>query len=66
MQTPAAGLNIGVDIAKDAIVVACSEGVFPVREVGNQRGIHRHRFNLGIAGPIHRLGEARPKASAIV
>jgi hypothetical protein len=37
MQTPAAVLNIGVDIAKDTIVVACSEGSFPVRELVNQR-----------------------------
>ena len=37
MQTPSAVLNIGVDVAKDAIVVACSEGSFPVREVANQR-----------------------------
>jgi hypothetical protein len=29
-------LNIGADVAKDAIVVACS-GSFPVREVANQR-----------------------------
>jgi transposase len=37
MQTPSAVLNIGVDIAKDTIVVACFEGSFPVREVANQR-----------------------------
>ena len=37
MQTPSAVLNIGADVAKDAIVVACSEGSFPVREVANQR-----------------------------
>jgi len=37
MQSPSAALNIGADIAKDAIVVACSEGSFPVREVANQR-----------------------------
>jgi len=35
MQTPSAVLNIGADVAKDAIVVACSEGGFPVREVAN-------------------------------
>jgi len=29
MQTPAAVLNIGVDVGKDTIVVACSEGSFP-------------------------------------
>ena len=37
MQSPSAVLNIGVDVAKDAMVVACSEGRFPVREVANQR-----------------------------
>ena len=37
MQTPSAVLNIGVDVAKDTIVAACSEGSFPVREVANQR-----------------------------
>ena len=37
MQTLSAVLNIGVDVAKDTIVVACSEGSFPVREVANQR-----------------------------
>ncbi len=36
-QTPAAVLNIGADVGKDAIVMACSEGSFPVREVANQR-----------------------------
>ena len=37
MQSPFTVLNIGADVAKDAIVVACSEGRFPVREVANQR-----------------------------
>jgi transposase len=37
MQTLSAPLNIGADVAKDTIVVACSEGGFPVREVANQR-----------------------------
>ena len=37
MQSPSAVLSIGADVAKDAIVVACSEGSFPVREVANQR-----------------------------
>jgi transposase len=37
MQSPSAVLNIGADVAKDAIVVACSEGSFPVREIANQR-----------------------------
>jgi transposase len=37
MQTPAVVLNIGADVAKDEIVVACSEGSFPVRQVANKR-----------------------------
>jgi transposase len=37
MQTPSVVLNIGADVAKDEIVVACSEGSFPVREVANRR-----------------------------
>ena len=37
MQTPSAQLNIGVDVAKDSVVVACSEGAFHVREVANER-----------------------------
>jgi len=37
MQTPSAVLNIGADVAKDEIVVACSEGSFPVRTLANQR-----------------------------
>ena len=37
MQSPSVVLNIGVDVAKDTMVVACSEGSFPVREVANQR-----------------------------
>ena len=37
MQTPSVVLNIGADVAKDAIVVACAEGTFPVREIANQR-----------------------------
>ena len=37
MQTSSVVLNIGADVAKDMIVVACSEGSFPVREIANQR-----------------------------
>ena len=37
MQTPSAVFNIGADVAKDEIVVACSEESFPVRKVANQR-----------------------------
>jgi transposase len=31
-------LNIGVDVAKDAVVVACATQSFPVHSVANQRG----------------------------
>ena len=37
MQTPTEVLNIGADIAKDEIVVACSQGSFPARTLANQR-----------------------------
>src|SRR5208282_2234264 len=37
MQTTSAVLNIGADVAKDEIVVACSEGSFLVRKVANRR-----------------------------
>ncbi len=37
MQTPTIVLDIGADVAKDEIVVACSEGSFPVRKLENQR-----------------------------
>lgn len=37
MQTQSEVLNIGADVAKDEIVVACSEGSFPVRKIANQR-----------------------------
>ena len=37
MQTSSAVLNIGADVAKDTIVVACSEGSFPAREIASQR-----------------------------
>ena len=37
MQTPTEIINIGADVAKDEIVVACSEGSFPVRKLANQR-----------------------------
>jgi transposase len=39
MQTPFEVLNIGADVAKDEIVVACSEGSFPVRKIANQRAV---------------------------
>jgi transposase len=37
MQTPAKLCNVGADVAKDEIVMACSEGSFPVRKIANQR-----------------------------
>ncbi len=37
MQTQTKVLDIGADVAKDEIVVACSEGSFPVRKLANQR-----------------------------
>src|SRR6267378_7169570 len=37
MQTPTEVLNIGADVAKDEIVVACSQGSFPARKLANQR-----------------------------
>ncbi|MDF0666114.1 MAG: transposase [Nitrospira sp.] len=30
-------LNVGVDVAKDAVVVACAEHSFPVQRIPNQR-----------------------------
>ena len=37
MQTPTIVRNIGADVAKDEIVVSCSEGSFPVRKLANKR-----------------------------
>ena len=37
MQTPTQVFNIGADVAKDEIVVACSEGSFPTRPLTNER-----------------------------
>lgn len=37
MQTQTKVLDIGADVAKDEIVVACSEGSFPVRKLANHR-----------------------------
>ncbi len=37
MQTPFEVLNIGADVAKAEIVVACSEGSFSVRKIANKR-----------------------------
>jgi hypothetical protein len=55
MQTPSAVLNIGADVAKDAIMVACSEGSFPVREVANQRPTVL-AFLRSAGGQPHRRG----------
>jgi transposase len=41
MQTPNPVLNVGADVAKDEIVVACSDGSFPVRKLANQRAALR-------------------------
>jgi hypothetical protein len=40
-------LNIGADVAKDAIVVACSEGSFSAHEIANQ-----HTALLAFLKPI--------------
>src|SRR5450759_4019428 len=37
MQTPTIVRNIGADVAKDEIVVACSEGSLPTGKLANQR-----------------------------
>jgi transposase len=37
MQTPTKLHSIGADVAKDEIVMACSEGSFPVRKIANRR-----------------------------
>lgn len=37
MQTPTKMLNIGADVAKDEVVVACSKGSFSTRPLANQR-----------------------------
>ena len=37
MQTPSVALNIGADVGKDEIVVACAEGGFSPRKIENRR-----------------------------
>jgi transposase len=37
MQTPTKLRNVGADVAKNEIVMACSEGSFPVRKIANRR-----------------------------
>ena len=41
MQIQTKELDIGADVAKDEIVVACSAGSFPVRKLANQRAALR-------------------------
>ena len=57
-------LNIGVDVAKDAVVVACAEHSFPVQSVPNQRAPLRawlkslpagSRIGLESTGAYHEL-----------
>ena len=57
-------LNIGVDVAKDAVVVACAERSFPVQSVPNQRAPLRawlkslpasSRIGLESTGAYHEL-----------
>lgn len=57
-------LNVGVDVAKDAVVVACAEPCFPVQSVPNQRGSLRawlkslpagSRIGLESTGAYHEL-----------
>lgn len=57
-------LNVGVDVAKDAVVVACAELCFPVQSVPNQRGSLRawlkslpagSRIGLESTGAYHEL-----------
>lgn len=37
MQTPSVVLNIGVDVAKGEVMVACAEESFATRKIANQR-----------------------------
>jgi hypothetical protein len=37
MQTPSIALDIGADVGKDEIVIACAEGAFSRRKVRNRR-----------------------------
>ncbi|MDT3776924.1 transposase [Nitrospira sp. MA-1] len=57
-------LNVGVDVAKDAVMVACAESCFPVQSVPNQRGSLRawlkslpagSRIGLESTGAYHEL-----------
>ena len=56
MQTPSVVLNIGADVAKDEIVVACSEGSFPVRKVANQRACGAYLSQGSACGQPYRRG----------
>ena len=57
-------LNVGVDVAKDAVVVACADRSFPVKSIPNQRGPLRawlktlpkgSRIGLESTGAYHEL-----------
>ncbi|WNM62161.1 IS110 family transposase [Candidatus Nitrospira neomarina] len=57
-------LNVGVDVAKDAVVVACAESRFPVQSISNQRALLRawlkslpagSRIGLESTGDYHEL-----------
>jgi hypothetical protein len=37
MQIPSVALNIGADVGKDEVAMACVEGTFATRKVHNQR-----------------------------
>jgi transposase len=76
MQTPSEVLNIGADVAKDEIVVARSEGSFPVRKIANQRAAvtaflkglpQGSRIGLESTGIYHELlAEAAHKLGFVV
>ena len=50
MQTPFEVLNIGADVAKDEIVVACSEGSFLVRRAFDDERCGEGRQTPDIVG----------------
>ena len=67
-------LNVGVDVAKDAVVVACAEPRFPVQSVPNQRAPLRawlkslpagSRIGLESTGDYHELLADRHTHKAI-
>jgi len=50
MRTPFEVLNIGAEVAKDEIVVACSEGSFPVRRAFDDERCGEGRQTPDIVG----------------